>query len=175
MIVIAVAVVLILSSSGGKSSLQHATVAQSTGTGTNTTSTTRSTHHTRPSSHHVESTPPAASPSATAVAVLNGTSTNGLAHSLSSDLQQNGYSQAAALNGTPPGSHASTVVEYASGHRADAQGVAKALSVTQVQPMEATVASLAGAATVVVIAGEDKASAVSETSSGGGASSATGQ
>ena len=82
--------------------------------------------------------------------VLNGTSTNGLAHSLSNDLQQGGYTQATAMDGTPPGSHATTVVEYTSGHRAEAQGVASALSVTQVQPIEAAVSSLAGAATVVV-------------------------
>ena len=93
------------------------------------------------------------------MAVLNGTNTTGLAHSLSKDLQQSGYSQAMALNGTPPGSHPITVVEYTSGHRADAQGVARALGVTQVQPLEAAVSSLAGAATVVVVAGEDKAAA----------------
>jgi hypothetical protein len=38
--------------------------------------------------------------------------------------------------------------------------VASALSVTQVQPMEAAVSSLVGSATVVVIAGADKAAAV---------------
>ena len=68
------------------------------------------------------------------------------------------------MNGTPPGSHPTTVVEYTSGHRAEAQGVASALSVTQVQPIETAVSSLAGSATVVVVAGEDKASAVGETS-----------
>ena len=103
--------------------------------------------------------------------VLNGTSTNGLAHSLANDLQQGGYSQAAAMNGTPPGSHATTVVEYTSGHRADAQGVASALSVTRVQPIEAAVSSLAGSGTVVVVAGEDKAAAGGETPGAAGASS----
>ena len=49
------------------------------------------------------------------------------------------------------------MVEYASGHQADAQRVARALGVTQAQPIEGTVASLAGSATVVVIVGLDKA------------------
>ena len=103
------------------------------------------------------------------MAVLNGTNITGLAHSLSKDLQQSGYAQATALNGTPPGSHPTTVVEYTSGHRAEAQGVASALSVTQVQPMETAVSSLAGAATVVVIAGEDKAAGGRRNIGGGGA------
>jgi LytR cell envelope-related transcriptional attenuator len=175
-IVIVVALVLVLTSGGGgKSTGQGSGAGQGTKT---TTSTSNGTHQKQLSSHHSASAGAgAASPASTTVAVLNGTSTNGLAHSLSKDLQQSGYSQAAALNGTPPGSHASTVVEYASGHHAEAQGVASALSVTQVQPMETAVASLAGAATVVVIAGEDKAAALGASSgeaSGAGASGAAG-
>jgi hypothetical protein len=175
-IVIVVALVLVLTSGGGgKSNGQGSGAGQGTKT---TTSTSNGTHQKQLSSHHSASAGAgAASPASTTVAVLNGTSTNGLAHSLSKDLQQSGYSQAAALSGTPPGSHASTVVEYASGHHAEAQGVASALSVTQVQPMETAVASLAGAATVVVIAGEDKAAALGASSgeaSGAGASGAAG-
>jgi hypothetical protein len=175
-VVVVVAIVLVLSSGGGgKSSVQSSTAGQSSGQGTATA--THHTHHTQTSPNHGESSAAAASPASTTVAVLNGTSINGLAHSLSKDLQQSGYTQANALNGTPPGSHPTTVIEYSSGHHAEAQGVASALSVTQVQPMETAVSSLVGTATVVVIAGEDKASAVGETSGagGGGASSATGQ
>jgi hypothetical protein len=158
-IVVVVVLVLVLGSGGGgKSSGQG---SASTPGGSNTVSTTPGSHTTthRVSSHHGESTV-AASPAATAVVVLNGTDTTGLAASLSQNLQQGGYSQAAAMDGTPPGSHSTTVVEYTSGHRADAQGVARKLEVTRVQPMESAVSSLAGAATVVVIAGEDKAAAV---------------
>ncbi len=100
------------------------------------------------------------------MAVLNGTSTAGLAHRLSASLQQSGYSQATPLNGTPPGSHQTTVIEYASGHRADAAQVAQALGVSGVQPMEASVSTLAGGSTVVVIAGLDKAGSPGEASSG---------
>jgi hypothetical protein len=49
------------------------------------------------------------------------------------------------------------VVEYSSGHQADAQGVARTLGVTQVQPIEPSTASLGGSAPVVVIVGLDKA------------------
>jgi hypothetical protein len=171
--VIAVVVVLVLvlsSGGGGKTGSQGAAAGQSS---EKTANTTTSSHtHKQASSHHSESAVTASSPATIAVAVLNGTNTTGLAHSLSKALQQSGYSQATALSGTP-GAQATTLVEYRSGHRADAQAVASALGVTQVQPIETVTASLASAETVVVIAGADKAAAVSETPGGGGASSAT--
>lgn len=102
----------------------------------------------------------AVNPSETGVVVLNGTGTTGLAHRVSGELTQHGFSRATALNGRPPGTNQVTVVEYAGGHKADAQGVARALGVAQAQPMEGTVASLAGSATVVVIVGLDKAANV---------------
>jgi hypothetical protein len=116
-----------------------------------------------------QKTPSAVSsnPSETAVVVLNGTSTPDLAHHLASDLRQGGYTLAAASTGVPPGTHPTTVVEYTSGHRADAKAVAKALDVTQVQAIESTIASLASSATVVVLAGADQASQLG----GGGAQS----
>jgi hypothetical protein len=173
-IVVVVAVVLTLSSGGGgKPKSQAAVGGRSAAKTSSSASATQKNKQT--SSHHSESAAAAVSPAETSVAVLNGTNTTGLAHSLSNDLQQGGYSQATALDGSPPGSHATTVVEYTSGHRAEAQGVASALSVTQVQPMEPTVAALVGASTVVVIAGEDKATSVGETQGGGGASGAAGQ
>jgi hypothetical protein len=159
-IAVVVVLVLVLSSGGGGKSGSN-TTATGPGAAKTVSGTTSGVQaHKRASSHHSESSAVAAAPAATAVVVLNGTNTTGLAASLSRSLQQGGYSQAAAMNGTPPGSHATTIVEYTSGHKADAQGVAKALEVTRVQPMETGVSSLAGAATVVVIAGEDKAAAV---------------
>ncbi|MGC2374811.1 MAG: LytR C-terminal domain-containing protein, partial [Solirubrobacteraceae bacterium] len=125
---------------------------------------------TQPASTHTRSTTAhatASNPAETAVAVLNGTGTAGLAHHLAADLQQGGYARAAALAGVPPGTHASTVVQYTHGHRADAQAVAKALNVTQVEPVETTIVPLAGSATVVVLAGADQASQLG----GGGAQS----
>ena len=93
------------------------------------------------------------------MAVLNGTQTTGLAHDVSGTLRQSGYTQAIALNGQPPGENRVTVVEYTHGHRADAEGVARTLSVTDVKLMESATASLSGSATVVVVVGLDKAAA----------------
>ena len=89
--------------------------------------------------------------------VLNGTTTTGLAARTAEQLQQHGYSKAGALTGQPPGANQVTSVQYTSGHSADAQNVARALGVSQAQPIEGTVASLAPSATVVVIVGLDKA------------------
>jgi hypothetical protein len=99
----------------------------------------------------------ASDPAGIVVAVLNGTATAGLAHHLASDLQQSGYTRAAASAAVPAGSHPTTVVEYASGHHADALGVARALDVARVQPLEGVVAQLVGSAGVVVLAGADQA------------------
>jgi len=100
------------------------------------------------------------SPAETTVAVLNATEAEGLAHRTATALQQNGYSQAAALSGHPPGSGQVSVVEYAGGHQAEAEGVAHSLSVAHVLPIEAAVSALAGQANVVVIVGADKATQI---------------
>lgn len=113
-----------------------------------------------------ESAQVASSPAEVAVAVLNGTSTAGLAHHLASALQQSGYSRAEASSAVPSGSHSTTVVEYSSGHRADAQAVAKALNVNDVKPIESSTAQLASSATVVVIAGSDQAALFTGAGSG---------
>jgi hypothetical protein len=118
------------------------------------------TRSTPPANAHAATAPQAtvSNPAELAVTVLNGTETTGLAHHLAAALQQGGYAHAAASAAVPPGgAHASTVVEYAPGHRADGQAVAKALKVTNVQAMESNIASLVGAATVVVVAGADQA------------------
>ncbi|HEY8303375.1 MAG TPA: LytR C-terminal domain-containing protein, partial [Solirubrobacteraceae bacterium] len=129
------------------------------GTGSRSTSTpTQTASSETPVSQTKTSTQAAASnPAETVVAVLNGTGTAGLAHHLASDLQQSGYSKAAASAAVPPGTHATTVVEYTHGHRVDAQAVARALNVTQVQPIASSTSALAGPATVVVLAGADQA------------------
>ena len=155
--VVAAVVVVILAVGGGSSSTSTASTASST-----TTAHHAASKHAKAHVHHVvvETSAPAASPAETSVAVLNGTETTGLAHAISNNLRENGYVQATALDGRPPGANQVTVVEFAKDHRADAEGVARALSVTRVQPMEAVAASLSGAATVVVIVGLDKAASV---------------
>jgi hypothetical protein len=117
----------------------------------------------------------AASPAATHVVVLNSTETNGLAHHLSASLQQSGYTQAAALQAHPPEARTTSVVEYTEGHRSEAQRVGQALEIGQVQPLESAVAPLVGSATVVVIAGADKATAVGGETSSASAAAPTGE
>jgi hypothetical protein len=116
----------------------------------------------------------ASAPAETHVVVLNATETAGLAHRLSTNLQQSGYTLAQPLDGTPKG-HSASVVEYAPGHHADAEHVAQTLGISQVQPLEsAIVAMSSGASVVVVAAGEQSASAGGEQSSGGGEQSSAG-
>jgi hypothetical protein len=154
-VVVAVIVVVVLSLGGSsKGGGSPSTSASSPSAGATAASTKRasSTTSTR------GSTPSGPTAGETNVAVLNGTGTTGLAHRVSGELRSQGYSKATALNGRPPGANQVTVVEYSSGHRAQAQSVAGSLGVSQAQPIEGTVASLAGSATVVVIVGLDKAS-----------------
>jgi hypothetical protein len=89
------------------------------------------------------------------VVVLNATQTNGLAAKVASTLKGHGYSQAAALFGTPSGSYSTTTIQYAPGHAGEAKAVAKALTVSSsdVQPLSASAAPLSGGAPVVVIVG----------------------
>jgi LytR cell envelope-related transcriptional attenuator len=151
-VVIALAVVL-LTKGGGSSPPK--TVGSTSVTSPSTVTTAGKPHHKKAAKPGVKAAPPAE----TTVSVLNGTETTGLAHRISSSLQQSGYSQATALTGRPPGANEATVVEYASGHQADAEGVARTLSVSHLQPEEQAVAVLAGSASVVVIVGADKAKA----------------
>jgi len=159
-IVAVVAIVLVVSSLGSSS-----------GKGTPSTSASTSqagSHRTHASAPPGESSTPSVSPAETQVTVLNGTTAEGLAHRLAASLQQSGYSQATALDGTPPGSHPTSVVEYTAGHHAEATQVAKALDISQVQPIEGSVSPLAGGSTVVVIAGLDKAGSAGESESSAG-------
>jgi len=154
-VLVIVLAVSLLKGGGGSPSAHSSSIA-----------TTQATTSTTGGSHKAPSAV-ASNPSETAVVVLNGTGTSDLAHHLAGDLQQSGYTLAAASAGVPPGTHATTVVEYTPGHRADAKAVAKALNVSQVQAIESTISSLAGQATVVVLAGADQASQLG----GGGAQS----
>jgi hypothetical protein len=89
------------------------------------------------------------------VVVLNATQTNGLAAKVASTLKGDGYSQAAALFGTPKGSYPTTMVQYAEGHLSEAKGVAGTLKVASadVHPLGSEAAPLSGGAPVVVIVG----------------------
>ena len=154
-VVVAAAVVVALSTLGGSSGPKVATSSAATNTTAHSGATQAKKY-----SHKAATKPapkaPTVSPAETTVAVLNATEAEGLAHRTASALQQNGYSQAAALSGKPPGSGQVSVVEYASGHQAEAEAVARSASITHVLPIEAAVTALAGSASVVVIVGQDK-------------------
>jgi hypothetical protein len=92
------------------------------------------------------------------VAVLNGTSVNGLAGKISSDVEASGY-RPGRISSTEPGV-ATTVVLYAEGQKPAADKVARDLGVDMraVEPLDRESRRLAGDADVVVIAGEDRAS-----------------
>jgi len=125
-------------------------------------------------SKHSQGASAVVGPADTPVAVFNDTETAGLAHRLAGELRGHGYTQANALSARPSGSYPTTLVEYASGHRTEAQQVAHALGVTQVQPMEATVTSLAGSSLVAVIVGANQAAIDGEASGSGGEASGGG-
>jgi hypothetical protein len=152
-IAVIVAVVLSLGGGGKGGSSSSSTSASGTGTARQGTGSGKTT------TQHAGSGALAAttSPAELNVAVLNGTTTTGLAHHVSEELVGRGYAKATALDGKPPGSNQVTTVEYTSGHRGDAERVAHSLGLTQAQPIEGTVASMASSAAVVVIVGLDKA------------------
>lgn len=153
LLVVAVAVAVAVTSLGGSSGGNAANRSAITTTSHSRQSSARHSHKASPKP--AQSTP-AVSPAETNVAVLNATETEGLAHRTASELQQNGYSQAVALNGHPAGTGQVSIVEYVSGHQAEAEAVARSAGVTHVQPIEAAVTALAGSASVVVIVGADK-------------------
>jgi hypothetical protein len=156
-IAIVVAVVLVFAMKGVSSAPKASSSASRTTSSSSSSTSTTSKHHksAKPASKQAKATPPAE----TSVVVLNGTETTGLASRVSTQLQQGGYSQAAAKFGRPPGANEVTVVEYAPGHQPDAQQVAGALSVSHVEPMEQGVSALAGSSKVAVVVGADKATA----------------
>jgi hypothetical protein len=92
------------------------------------------------------------------VAVLNGTSVNGLAGKVSSDVEASGY-RTGTVSSTEPG-FARTVVYYEDGQKRAAQKVARDLGIDKqtVEPLDRQTRRLVGDADVVVIAGEDRAS-----------------
>lgn len=152
-VVVVVLLVVLLSSVLSKGGSPKSSNTASTTT-TSSQSTNRSSHHAGASAHSVR------------VVVLNATQTNGAAAKVAGTLKGQGYSQASALFGTPSGSFSSTVVQYATGHEAEAKGVASALKLpsSDVQPLSSAVTPLSGGAPVVVIIGGSGSSEVGHSS-----------
>jgi hypothetical protein len=89
------------------------------------------------------------------VAVLNGTSINGLAGKVASDVEASGY-KVGAITNTAPGVK-KTEVFFVDHQKPEAQKVARDIGVEKVGPLDKELRDLAAGADVVVIAGEDRA------------------
>lgn len=160
-IVLVVAIVVLVASVLSKGS--------GTGAGTGASSSTSSSHAAGQAASGIQ-------PRSLRVVVLNATQTNGLAGKVASTLKSHGYSQAAALYGTPSGSYQTTTVQYAEGHAAEAKAIANVLKVpaADVQPLSSAVAPLSGGAPVTVVIGGASSEGSSSSSSSGGEASTGG-
>jgi len=99
--------------------------------------------------------PGAIAPGDISVAVLNGTSTPGLAGRVGDDVTSSGFKLDTVTNSRK--SFQQTVVMFGPGEEPAANKVAHVLGVTPVQPIDAETRALAPSADVVVIAGADRA------------------
>jgi hypothetical protein len=152
-VLLAVLAVVLISSLG-----KGGSTPSSSGTQPGLTTASKSAH-----SHHHTTVTGFSDPATVSVSVLNGTETNNLAHHVAGTLSEKGYTRASALNGHPPGTYPKTMVEYSSGHSADALNVANLLGISsgEVQALNPATQPLANGASVVVIAGVDEATKLS--------------
>jgi hypothetical protein len=98
----------------------------------------------------------AVKPASVTVAVLNGTTVPGLAATLSDEVDAAGFKIGTIANFTDQ-QLAESVVQFAPGHEAEARAVSRRLGIDQREPVNPASQALAGDATVIVVAGADKA------------------
>jgi hypothetical protein len=121
-----------------------------------------------PTPQPAASSPPTQPPQTTPVtpqppvslAVLNGTTTTGLARAVADELTALGYSEPIVVtNDVSNQARARTTVYFERGHREDALGVASCLHIgsDRVQPMDASERTLADRAQVAIFVGADRA------------------
>jgi hypothetical protein len=99
---------------------------------------------------------PPLDPSTITVAVLNGTSTTGVATQLADTVESAGFQRGNVANATDQ-TAAESAVLYAEGAREAAREVGDELDISQVEPADVSSATLAGDADVIVVVGEDRA------------------
>jgi hypothetical protein len=154
-VVLIVAVVLITGVLGGSddNGTQPTATVPSSGAASNGSS--------KPKSSTTKTTPSTTSapkPGTYEVSVLNGTTVPGLARGVANRLQNNKYKIGNVTNAATQ-DRSATLVEYAPGHRAEADQVAKAIDVgsDSIQPLTDGSKTIAGdTATVVVTVGSDQ-------------------
>ena len=98
----------------------------------------------------------AVKPGNVTVAVLNGTMVRGLAARLRDQIAAAGFKKG-TIHDFSDKQLAESVVQYAPGHEAEAKAVGRTVGVSRREPATANSRALAGDATVIVIAGADKA------------------
>jgi hypothetical protein len=94
-------------------------------------------------------------PASVTVAVLNGTTVQGLAAQLADRVESAGFTSGTIANGTDQ-TRAESVVLFAPGKEREAAAVSRRLGIPQREPVDPASQGLAGDATVVVVAGADK-------------------
>lgn len=90
------------------------------------------------------------------VAVLNGTTVPGLAATLSDRIAAAGF-KPGTIDDYSDKQLAESVIQYAPGRQAEAKAVRRSLGIRRREPLTADGRALASGATVIVIAGVDKA------------------
>ncbi len=98
----------------------------------------------------------AVKPGNVTVAVLNGTTVSGLAAALSDQIAAAGFKKG-TIDDYSDKPLAESIVQYAPGHQADAKAVGRTFGISRREPVTADSRALAGDATVIVLAGADKA------------------
>jgi LytR cell envelope-related transcriptional attenuator len=98
----------------------------------------------------------AVKPGSVTVAVLNGTTVPGLAAALRDEIGAAGFKEG-TINNFSDQQLAESVVQYAPGRQAEAEAVGRRVGISRREPVTADTRALAGDATVIVIAGTDKA------------------
>lgn len=102
------------------------------------------------------SPPASASRSQTTVSVLNGTTTPGLAATVSDQLQRGGFKRGSVTNAADQ-QRPETLVNYAPGFKRAADEIAQLLKLKKVQPIDPGTQAIAGTnAQVVVTVGTDR-------------------
>jgi hypothetical protein len=148
-VVVVVAVLLIVTSSGGGSSTKTSTTTAAQRSKAKTHRRTRAT---------------AVNPALVTVALLNGTTTQKLAHTIGSRLVAVGYKEGATINASDQ-TQTTTMVGYLPGHLSEARAVAASLKLgsSSVAPVSQSSQALACpppapcTATVIVTVGSDLA------------------
>lgn len=99
---------------------------------------------------------PAIDPKTVTVAVINGTSITGLARQMSTKVTDAGFTLGTIATASQE-QRAESVVLFKPGAQRQARAVGSKVGISQIQAIDAQNSGLAGAATVVVVVGQDKA------------------